>query len=91
MEAVFQAILTLLVASYDAAFYGLPFLQCTPHQACMVNPLPEVQLSVNPFLDLPVLVGAQYLCQKQHGQRQGVAQISASNLVPPANPQTVLQ
>ena len=53
-----QAILLLFFAYLDAEFLGPDLRQCITHQACIYSSLPEFKSTVDPFPDLPGLVGA---------------------------------
>ena len=68
IEAVVQVILLLFYASLNVALSISALCQCIPHQACVYDPLPEVQLAVDSLPDIPGLVGAQCLSKDHMGK-----------------------
>ena len=66
-----QTILLLFYTSLNMSLSSSDLHQLIPHQVCMYNLLPEVQPEVDYCLDLPGLVGAQFLSQDHMGEDKG--------------------
>ena len=68
-----QEILLLLIDSCNAAFPGPSQHKCIPHQDSMNAYLPEVQLVVKSYPDIPGLAGAQCPCQEHMDKKRGLS------------------
>ena len=71
VESTLQSIFLLFYTSIDVDLLNYALRQRIPHQACVYAPIPEVQLSIDPRLDLPGLAGTQCLSQYLMGKDEG--------------------